>query len=145
MNLPPDLEAQILARADRIGEPAKLPTAKGVVKEPKGMNKNEARYAQHLEDRKRAGEIAGWWWEWINFVLAFDCRWKPDFVVMLPDGTIELHDTKGAKKNGKGEWVPWIEEDARIKLHIAGTHFPFIVKAVWWDKDKREWAERVYR
>lgn len=144
------LIARAKAEGGSVGEGAQicassLPPAKGVEKPTTGMNKTEARYAQHLDDRKARGEILGWWYEWITFVLAFDCRWKPDFVVMLPDGVIELHDTKGSKKNAKGEWVPWIEEDAKVKLHIAGSHFPFVVKSVWWNQTKGEWSEKEYK
>jgi hypothetical protein len=147
MKIPKDLEADILARADHIGEKATipLPEAKGVVKERKGMNKTEAQYQLHLEDRKARKEILAYWYEFITFVLAFDCRWTPDFAVMLPGGVIELHDTKGAKKNDKGEWVPWIEEDAKVKLHIAGSHFPFPVRSVWFDKSRGEWMSKEYR
>lgn len=146
------LEARVRSQGGTVGPRAKipdedgLPKARGLRQVPKGMNKNEAAYAEHLDGRKCRGEIFGWWYEWITFVLAFDCRWTPDFVVMLrPSGILELHDAKGSKRKADGSWVPFIMEDAAVKLRVAGSHFPFVVKAVWWNKETGEWMEKEYR
>jgi hypothetical protein len=79
------------------------------------MNGLESRYASHLELRKLAGEVAWWKFEGIKLRLADLTFLTMDFAVMLADGTMELHDTKGGP----------IEEDAAAKLKIAAEQFPF--------------------
>ncbi len=78
------------------------------------MNKSEAEYGSILELRKIAGEIIGYWFEAITFKLAPDCRYTPDFLVMLKDGILEVHEVKGF----------W-DGDAKVNLRIAAALFPF--------------------
>lgn len=80
-----------------------------------GMNKTEKMWAISLEARKRRGEIHDWMYERVTFKLGDDCRYTPDFFVILLDGMIEIYETKGA----------FIREDARVKLKAAATMFPF--------------------
>jgi len=99
------------------------------------MNKTEAAYADHLEFRRRAGEVAQVWFEGVTLKLAERCRYTPDFLVMLTDGRIEAHEVKG-------HW----QDDARVKIKVAAEKFPFrfvAVRAV----AKREgggWAEEDF-
>lgn len=98
------------------------------------MNAGERAYAAHLDQLLQAGEIAGWWYELMTFKLADRCSLQPDFVVMMPDGSIELHEVKGGKtvKQAHGdEWTYWAEEDARIKLRVAARLIPFPLIVVW--------------
>ena len=88
---------------------------KGVRKVPGQMNKLETRYFNMLTGRKALGQILDFWYEPVTFKLAFDTRYTPDFMVMLNDGTIVFHETKG-----------WWEEDAKIKIKCAAEKFPFI-------------------
>lgn len=78
------------------------------------MNKTEAAYAFDLEIRKRAGEIAWFHFEGITFKLAPDTRYTPDFAVMLANGEMEMHETKG-----------FMREDAAVKLKVAAAMYPF--------------------
>jgi hypothetical protein len=78
------------------------------------MNKLERRYAEVLEGRRIAGEIALWRFGCVTFKLGTDCRYTPDFFVMMPDGLIELHETKGFQR-----------EDSRVKQRTAVTLFPW--------------------
>lgn len=119
--------------------------AKSVTKQH-GMNKNEARYAEHLERRRLAGEVLAYWYEGVTLKLADDCRFTPDFMVQMADGTIEIHDTKACRKFNRpdGSLIrkgPLIEEDAAIKLRVAARHFPFAVKAMFHDG---EWKEKEF-
>lgn len=94
------------------------------------MNGTEERYAALLDARMAAGEIVWWKYEAISFRLAeYKCHYHPDFMLMLPDGTIEIHETKGG----------FTREDAQIKLKVAASMFPFFVfrKCVW---SKGEWT-----
>ncbi|EGX16832.1 gp8 domain protein [Escherichia coli STEC_S1191] len=50
------------------------------------MNKTESAYCQHLEQRKRAGEIAWYRFEGIKLRLADNTFYTPDFAVMLATG-----------------------------------------------------------
>jgi hypothetical protein len=50
----------------------------------------------------------------VTFKLAADCRYTPDFMVFMCDGTIEFHETKG-----------FMREDARVKLYTAAAQWPY--------------------
>ncbi len=84
-------------------------------REPGEMNGLERKYAAHLDLRKAAGEIADWKFDSFKLRLPADKCWLiVDFVVMLADGTIEFHETKG-----------FMEGDAWLKLKMAAAMF-------WW-------------
>jgi hypothetical protein len=90
--------------------------AKGRIKKGE-MNKTEAAYDRYLSALKLSGEILWHEFEAITLKLGFDTRLTVDFTVLMPDGTFEFHDTKGHEKI--------IEEDAKVKMRIAATKFPF--------------------
>lgn len=77
------------------------------------MNQTEQRYAQHLEQRKQAGEIAWFCFEAWKFRLADNTFYTPDFAVMLADGHLECHEVKG-------HW----QDDARVKIKVAAHQHP---------------------
>lgn len=83
------------------------------------MNKLETRWAQELEFRRRAGEVAWYRFESLTLKLADGCRYTPDFLVCLSDGTLELHECKG-----------FMREDAHIKLKICAEMYPFRLRLV---------------
>jgi hypothetical protein len=85
-----------------------------VRRKPGVMNGLEARYAQHLEGLKVLGQVEWYEFDSWTFKLADDCRYTPDFAVMLVTGMIELHEVKG-------HW----EDDARVKIKVAASKFPF--------------------
>lgn len=118
-------EEQLAAHQKRTAEPARagvaeggqaaaLPVATGTVREP-DMNKTEAEYAGMLEARRLRGEVAWWRYEAITLKLADNTRYTPDFLVLLPDGALEIHETKGG----------YIREDGWLKLKVAAALFPF--------------------
>ena len=80
---------------------------------PGTMNRLEARYAEHLETRRIAGQIAAYWYESMKFRLADKTWYTPDFMVMLADGELQLHETKGG----------FVREDAIIKLKITSATY----------------------
>jgi len=94
-----------------------------VPKDAAGMNKLEARYAFELEARKRAGEVVWFLFEPFNLRLAERTYYRPDFAVMLADGTLEVHEVKGF----------W-EDDARVKVKVAAAKFPFVFRAITEEK-----------
>lgn len=83
------------------------------------MNGTEAAYGVHLDTRKAAREIIDYWFESMTFKLADGCRYTPDFVVLMADGLIEVHEVKG-------HW----EDDALVKIKVAAELFPFRFLAV---------------
>lgn len=82
---------------------------------PGTMNKTESAYADHLSSRKLAGEIVSHQFEAIKLRLADKTFYTPDFVVVMADLSIELHEVKG-------HW----EEDARVKIKVAAETFPYL-------------------
>lgn len=78
------------------------------------MNKLEARYAQQLEARKIAGEILWYKYEAVKLRLADNTFYTPDFAVMLANGELEMHETKG-----------FMRDDAAVKIKVAAALYPF--------------------
>lgn len=82
------------------------------------MNKTESAYAEHLKASQIAGEVALWWFECIGLKVAAKCHYYPDFMVLFPDGRIEIHEVKprnSAGAAGEGAY------GGRVKI----IHFPY--------------------
>ena len=79
---------------------------------PGSMNKTEQAYEAHLKRLQMAGEIAHYQFEPIKLRLADKTFYTPDFLVVLPDGEMQLHEVKGF----------W-EDDARVKIKVAAAMF----------------------
>lgn len=90
---------------------------------PGRMNRLETSYAALLDNRKHKGEILAWWFEAVAFRVGERCFWHPDFLVMLADGTLEIHDTKGFTK-----------DDATVKARAVAAKFPMTVYHVTYTK-----------
>jgi hypothetical protein len=102
------------------------------------MNKTEAVWAEHLKFAQVNGEVEWFMFEPFKLKLADKTYYSPDFLVMLPDGTLEVHEIKGTSK-GK----PFIEDDAAVKIKVAARLFPFKFKLLWIVKDAG-WSWREY-
>lgn len=119
-------------------EKAQLPTPKGRAKTPEErMNKGEQAYAQLLEHRRDAGHVAAWYFEPFNWRLADNTFYRPDFLVLLADGTLELHEVKGRKGDSF-----YAEEDAWLKVKVVAEQMPWPVVIVWPLKGNVGWGER---
>lgn len=119
---------------------ADLPKAKGRKRTAvERMNKGEARYAGVLDTRRAAGVVLAWWYEGLSWRLADETHYRPDFVVMLPDGTVELHEVKAASREDRGEDFGATPE-AWVKLKVVAEHAPFPVVVVW--QHGGQWQER---
>ncbi len=93
----------------RLGSVVRRPFPRGRTNRPPGaLNATERRYLAHLEARQRRGEIAGLWPHPFRLQLAPKTTYQPDFLVMLPDGRLELHEVKG-----------WMQDDAAVKLKVT--------------------------
>lgn len=82
------------------------------------MNKTEQLYADHLELQKRAGLVQWFEFEAVKLRLADNTFLTVDFAVMSAEGQLEMHEVKGF----------W-EDDARVKVKVAASLFPFQFKA----------------
>lgn len=114
--LPPSIQAAVdSARASHeVEKPRLLARATRKPGAVAGMNKLEAAYSEHLERRRAAGEIAEWRYESTKLRLADGAWYTPDFRVLLPNGEVEFHETKG-----------FMREAARIRLRVAAELHPF--------------------
>ncbi len=98
-------------------------------------NKTEQRYIDEiLLPALQAGEIADWRFEELSFRLGPKCHYRPDFLVVLPDGRIRLDEIKGG----------WAEEDALVKFRTAVHQFPWFGWRLCRYADRR-WSVEVWR
>lgn len=97
-------------------------------RKPGTMNKTEAAYAALLESYKKEGDILDYMYEAYTLKLGKDCRYTPDFAVILKDGELEFHEVKGF----------W-REDAKAKLRTAARQFPHRFRSVEKSKSKSGW------
>jgi len=79
---------------------------------PGSMNKTEQAYAVYLQQLMLAGEILHFEFEPLKLRLADKTFYTPDFLVVRPDGLMELHEVKG-----------YWEDDARVKIKVAAATF----------------------
>ena len=79
------------------------------------MNRYEREYSLLLDGLKAEGKVLWWAFDAIKLRLAELTFYTPDFIIMLADGEIEIHDVKGG----------FIEDDAIVKVKVAATLFPF--------------------
>lgn len=122
--------------------------AKGRIRD-KGMNRLETSYAAHLDQLMLIGHVM---WrsqhEALKLRLADNTHYIVDFMVLRPDGVLEIHDTKGTTKKlvtkggveiGKTETY-WCPAKNKQKLKLVAELFPIVVKIVWRNR-AGEWVE----
>lgn len=78
------------------------------------MNLTEAAYGSILEAMKHKGEIKDYGFERLRLRLADNLWYWPDFDIVLPDGSIQIHEVKGG----------FIREDSWIKIKMAAEVYP---------------------
>lgn len=79
-----------------------------------GLNAMEQRYADHLEAERVAGRVLSWLPHPMSLRLAKGTHYEPDFLVVLPDLALEIHEVKG-----------FMHAAGQAKLKIAAERFPF--------------------
>jgi hypothetical protein len=87
---------------------------RGVRRQPGVMNRLEAEYAALLESERIAGRVEWWKFDAVKLRLADKTFYTPDFVVLMKNGDLEVHEVKGG----------FIEDDAMVKLKVAAETFP---------------------
>lgn len=111
------------------------------------MNRGERRYAAYLDALCAAGTVSVWYYEPLSWRLADNTHYRPDFLVILADGSVELHEVKGRKsqrRSKRGELVGqpfWAQEDSWLKLKIVAEIIPFGLIIVWQEADG-SWSQR---
>lgn len=90
---------------------------------PGQMNGLERRYADHLNALLALGRVDRWDYEPETLRLAPKTTYTPDFRVVLPDGLVEFHETKG-----------FMRDDAHVKLKVAAALHPYTFRLVTWTK-----------
>lgn len=88
-------------------------------------NKTEQDYENRLKLLQHSGLILWYKFEAINLRLADKTFYKPDFLVIAQDGVLECHEVKS-----------WWTDDARVKIKVAASQFPFRFKAAMPKKKK---------
>lgn len=86
-------------------------------------NKLEAAYEARLQLQQQAGEVLWFRFEGMKFRLADNTFYTPDFNILLPDGSLEMHDTKGSRAI--------FSDDAKVKIKVASSMYPFRFFAVF--------------
>lgn len=79
------------------------------------MNRYEKEHSLLLDSRISTGLVQWYVFDAIKLRLAASTFYTPDFLVMMPDGQLEIHEVKGG----------FIEDDAIIKIKVAAEKFPF--------------------
>lgn len=92
----------------------------------------ERRYAAQLAAAKANGGIFDWAYEPESLVLAQGARYTPDFRVVLNDGVVEFHETKGYRR-----------EAAIVRLKVAARLHPYIFRLVTWNSKTHTWASQL--
>lgn len=94
--------------------------SKGRIAERGKMNQTEKAYAAVLAQRVLAGEIVKWWFEPFSLRLSRPATGQParitvDFMILMPDGTTYMDDTKGTG----------VDNDAqRVAMKCAAEQYP---------------------
>ncbi len=83
------------------------------------MNKTEAAYDKHLWEQRSAGAVLWHKFEAVKLRLADNTFYTCDFCVLSKDGVLEMHEVKGF----------W-QDDARVKIKVAASLYPFRFVAV---------------
>lgn len=83
------------------------------------MNKTEAAYDAHLQELRHAGAVLWHKFEAVKLRLADNTFYTCDFAVLAADGVLEMHEVKGF----------W-QDDARVKIKVAASVYPFRFVAV---------------
>jgi hypothetical protein len=60
------------------------------------------------------GEVLWYKFEGIKLRLADNCFYHPDYIVLLANGEMEVHECKG-----------YMREDAALKIRVAAEEYPF--------------------
>src|ERR1700733_4163023 len=97
-------DAQIIQQYRKCGIPLpknlRPPADKPAVPKSRYRSKLEEAYAAELDLQIRCGLVKFWGYESIRIMIADGLTYKPDFLVQMADGTIQVRETKGFEREG---------------------------------------------
>lgn len=100
--------------------------ARGRVRKAGETNKTEARYGEHLERRRLAGEVLWYKFEALKVRLADGTFYTSDYAVMLANGDLEIHEVKAGRiDKASGRLIALSEDTSNVKTKIAAEMYPF--------------------
>jgi hypothetical protein len=104
---------------------------KGAAKPRKAgeQSKHERAYEEHLLGRLGT-DVAWFRYEAVNLKLADGAMYRPDFCVMLHDGTICMDEVKPGSRSKDGSVRTVIGDVSALKLKLADERFPFRFRLV---------------
>jgi hypothetical protein len=104
----------VIDPADRAGSsepPAEPVQARAQEAVPAYRSKTEARYAARLDARD---DVARWYYEPASWRIGDGRHYRPDFLVILDDARVQMHEVKGG----------YIRDRALVKPHAAAALYP---------------------
>jgi hypothetical protein len=105
------------------------------------MNKTELSFSMHLDIRKQAMDIKEWKFETMTFILGDDCRYTPDFEVLMANGDTVFIEVK---KLWKGHNKPHWEDDALVKRKWAAQKWQGWFQFYWVYFDGSKWVYELF-
>lgn len=106
--------------------------AAALLRKPDSLNKTEGRYWDRLVLAQHRGAVSDFKAHTFTFILGPDCRYTPDYFVVLPDGVIEFHEVKG----------PFIRDgdDGMVKLRTATRLLPWFRFVLAQEQKDKTWS-----
>jgi hypothetical protein len=112
--------APAIAAGAAVAKPTPKERMQALGRLPKGtMNKTEMAYAAYLDAQRSLGRVLWFRFEGMKLRLADSTFYDTDFVVMVADGQLEVHEVKG-----------FMTDDAAVKLKVAASQYPFVFRLV---------------
>ena len=98
----------------------------------KAMTQTESGFAMFLEAQRRTGEIHSYKFEGVTLRLADNCRYTPDFLVVVSLSPLKI---RLVEVKGRHVW-----DDSKVKYKVAKDLYPW---AEWqlWQKAKGRWSQ----
>lgn len=105
--------------------------AAALLRKPASLNKTEGRYWDRLVVAQHRGEIVEFKAHSLTLILGPDCRYTPEFLVVLPSGEMQIHEVKG----------PFIRsgDDGMVKLRVAARLFPWFRFILAQEQKDKSW------
>ena len=92
---------------------SKAGESKVVKKDNRKMGKWEIAYSKYLDALIQNGEVKWYKNNHVRFLIGEGAWYTPDFIVVLPDNSVELHEVKGFER-----------EAAIVRFKTAGMLYP---------------------
>ena len=105
------------------------------------MNAGERAYGLLLATMRDYGVVRQFMFEGEKLRLGLRCFLTPDFRVVMPNGSVEWHEVKPRKSNGRF----YAREDAMLKLRVAADRYREAKFYVVWPDGNGGWCKERIR